>query len=302
MKKLFTLLAVVLLALSVNAQETLTLSGGWGWSNPTDLPGKAVFPGQWNFMNIGNGAVDCSVYTGVKITYSDLVLAEGTVINIKAKAGDMTDENALYVALDPAASEVTATFGDAFAGLTINKGDLNLQSSGAGNSVYVKSVALIKADNSTEEIGLSSGWDATIESTLFLFNSQWAELGNWTADFTEGSEHVYTLNLNAPAPADFQFKVYKSAGEDYPPVTEGATTVDVVIKEAYTKVTLQYKGTETPGKLDIASITRTIRDASGINSVSSQKIQPTAIYNLAGQKVNAQYKGVVIKNGKKIMQ
>ncbi len=43
-------------------------------------------------------------------------------------------------------------------------------------------------------------------------------------------------------------------------------------------------------------------DATGINSVSSQKIQPTAIYNLAGQKVSAQYKGVVIKNGKKIMQ
>ncbi|MBO5624820.1 MAG: hypothetical protein J5953_03395 [Prevotella sp.] len=39
-----------------------------------------------------------------------------------------------------------------------------------------------------------------------------------------------------------------------------------------------------------------------INAVTSQKLQPTVIYNLAGQKVNAQYKGVVIKNGKKIMQ
>lgn len=42
--------------------------------------------------------------------------------------------------------------------------------------------------------------------------------------------------------------------------------------------------------------------ASGIQGPTSVKVQSNAIYNLAGQKVNAQYKGVVIKNGKKIMQ
>ena len=39
----------------------------------------------------------------------------------------------------------------------------------------------------------------------------------------------------------------------------------------------------------------------GINSVKSV-VTDSAIYNLAGQKVNASYKGVVIKNGKKFLQ
>ena len=41
----------------------------------------------------------------------------------------------------------------------------------------------------------------------------------------------------------------------------------------------------------------------GINTVSAEQTKcNNAIYNLAGQKVSAQYKGVVIKNGKKVIQ
>ena len=49
-------------------------------------------------------------------------------------------------------------------------------------------------------------------------------------------------------------------------------------------------------------ISKTIVGAgTGINSVKSV-VTDSAIYNLAGQKVNASYKGVVIKNGKKFFQ
>ena len=40
----------------------------------------------------------------------------------------------------------------------------------------------------------------------------------------------------------------------------------------------------------------------GIETVLTTKVQNGAIYNLAGQKVDANYKGVVIKNGKKMLQ
>ena len=40
----------------------------------------------------------------------------------------------------------------------------------------------------------------------------------------------------------------------------------------------------------------------GIETVLSTKVLNSAIYNLAGQKVDANYKGVVIKNGKKMLQ
>jgi len=42
-------------------------------------------------------------------------------------------------------------------------------------------------------------------------------------------------------------------------------------------------------------------EATGINSVNATAEQNGTIFNLAGQKVNEAYKGVVIKNGKKVM-
>ena len=42
--------------------------------------------------------------------------------------------------------------------------------------------------------------------------------------------------------------------------------------------------------------------SAGISTVKAQKTQNNVIYNLAGQKVNAGYKGVVIMNGKKMLQ
>ena len=42
-------------------------------------------------------------------------------------------------------------------------------------------------------------------------------------------------------------------------------------------------------------------DPSGINSVTKANNGTSAIYNLSGQRVGADYKGMVIKNGKKYM-
>ena len=43
-------------------------------------------------------------------------------------------------------------------------------------------------------------------------------------------------------------------------------------------------------------------DPSGISVVETQKVQNNAIFNLAGQKVGKDYKGIVIMNGRKFMQ
>lgn len=43
-------------------------------------------------------------------------------------------------------------------------------------------------------------------------------------------------------------------------------------------------------------------EATGINEVSANAQRTAVIYNLAGQKVNAQYKGIVVKGAKKIMK
>ena len=54
----------------------------------------------------------------------------------------------------------------------------------------------------------------------------------------------------------------------------------------------------------VYAVATSVEDASsaGINTISADKAKNGARYNLAGQKVNAGYKGVVIMNGQKVMQ
>ena len=44
------------------------------------------------------------------------------------------------------------------------------------------------------------------------------------------------------------------------------------------------------------------KEVDGVSSVKADEQPNTSTYNLAGQKVNAQYKGIVIRNGKKVMK
>ena len=44
------------------------------------------------------------------------------------------------------------------------------------------------------------------------------------------------------------------------------------------------------------------KEVDGVSSVKADEQPNSATYNLAGQKVNAQYKGIVIRNGKKVVK
>ena len=61
----------------------------------------------------------------------------------------------------------------------------------------------------------------------------------------------------------------------------------------------KYSGT---GNILISSIEITPADPSGIAAVKAVNAQSSVLYNLAGQRVDANYKGVVIVNGKKMIQ
>ena len=80
---------------------------------------------------------------------------------------------------------------------------------------------------------------------------------------------------------------------------EGNSTTTFDAKDTY--YTFQkYSGT---GNILISSIEFTPVDASGISTINAvDKASNGAIYNLAGQKVANDYKGLVIKNGKKMIQ
>lgn len=61
----------------------------------------------------------------------------------------------------------------------------------------------------------------------------------------------------------------------------------------------KYSGT---GNIFISSIEITPADPSGIAAVKAVNAQSSVLYNLAGQRVDANYKGIVVKNGAKMIQ
>ena len=61
----------------------------------------------------------------------------------------------------------------------------------------------------------------------------------------------------------------------------------------------KYSGT---GNIFISSIEITPADPSGIAPVKAVNAQSSVLYNLAGQRVDANYKGIVVKNGAKMIQ
>ena len=61
----------------------------------------------------------------------------------------------------------------------------------------------------------------------------------------------------------------------------------------------KYSGT---GNILISSIEITPADPSGIAAVKAVNAQSSVLYNLAGQRVDANYKGIVVKNGAKMIQ
>lgn len=112
----------------------------------------------------------------------------------------------------------------------------------------------------------------------------------------ENAEYVSASDKN------LTFKV----GEASFIVRQNWTNVSIDGLEATAKYTLEGMGavyktsTATTYQLYLTSWTKT-GEPTAINEVKANILQNGAVYNVAGQKVNAGYKGLVIKNGKKVV-
>ncbi len=95
---------------------------------------------------------------------------------------------------------------------------------------------------------------------------------------------------NFYADADKKFQIYNKYKVSY--TVEDGASYDI------TGIVVPY------GKIYeiIPTVAPTATTATGINEVKTAQAENAAAYNLAGQKVGKDYKGVVVKNGKKIIQ
>ena len=82
----------------------------------------------------------------------------------------------------------------------------------------------------------------------------------------------------------------------------GTKTVSVPEGAAGVKSITMTRGSKAGTNIFITKLTITRGGAAGINTVKTVEAEDSAAYNLAGQKVADGFKGIVVKNGRKMIQ
>ena len=116
---------------------------------------------------------------------------------------------------------------------------------------------------------------------------------DWKTDFdmTKGEDGLYKAVIEDVAKGEYKFKVRvdKAWTTSYP-----ASDYQLTVDADNSTVTVTFNE-------ETKEVKATVQASSGITAVMAVQ-QNGAIYNLAGQKVGADYKGLVIKNGRKYIQ
>ena len=233
--------------------------------------------------------------------------------------------------------EMVVTFDEAFKGKNIDL--LDFQGLAPGVEVSLKKVYLIKNDDSQEEVpfSISFGWNKSIvgkaayADPTIVFPSQWSlitvstdEDGTLaTYDVSSNEKQVYTVEFEEPTTAGLNLGYNTDVKDEsvtweakiaaYFAVEVGSTQAsftitkeDVLAKsdKATKVINVFLQNTDSKAQtVKIKSIKRAVTSVtSGISKVEHLKVaQDGKKFNLAGQQVGKGYKGIVIKNGKKVV-
>ena len=230
MKKIFTLIAVATMAISAQAQTTISMKGAKA-SDFSFTQGDFTIGEKEVTINEEKVKIETFTYDKKdKTNYSDLAFGNQLVFQYK-NSGQKKDFYQLYPEY--------------------------FYCNGKGSQIVVKNVKanqviILKAASKGDT---PSKFEAGDNCTADSSNPD--DAGDKETDVTKFKEFKFTVT------------------------TDG----DVMIKE-------------TDNGFNLASIT--ITSSTGITSVKAAA-QDGAIYNVAGQKVGSDYKGLVIKNGKKFV-
>ena len=114
---------------------------------------------------------------------------------------------------------------------------------------------------------------------------------NWTIDYdmVKGDDGLYTVVIEGVDAGNYEFKVRVNHdwSEAYP-----SSNYQITVDANGSAVTVTFNAE--------AKEVTAVADATKIAAVKAEKAGVK--YNLAGRKVNAQYKGIVIENGRKVLK
>ena len=306
MKKLFTLIVAAFMAVSVNAQtETpLVLGGGWnaGFAGDADvydftiskLYGAAEFACNVNSADYPKYILEFEdplpANFQVNYTWKTSADTEGEATPAYGRAvGDGTNKK-FELAFDqehPYIVNVSVQHTD--------DKEVNLK---------VKKLTLVGANASKKQVDATfTGWAGTDNTVSYKgvvsFDGLYQQLA---INGLAGKSNVTVkVKLAEPTP-NVQMCVDYEEGSDWPQFngsdeTTFTTKEDAVIKN----VGIQYTDPEkNPAKVSVLGAWL-ITTTTGISNIENVKLQDGKVFNLAGQQVAKGYKGIVIKNGKKMV-
>lgn len=310
MKKLFTLVFAAFAAVSVFAQSRTTLWEGEqtmdaGWPNVEVSLSNLTTAKAGDYIVVTTSKVDASINASWQWG-SQVMLKVNSTAN--GKWEDMAGTSAVGLT-EPGEAKFEIT-------------DKILEQFKKATNFYVQGMCVV-----VSKVELES----SVATTSTQIWSGECVFGNWTGGFSVPAEKfanasagdvlefVYTTDTETTEKwwqfktifADTQEVLSSNKDElneyDCATVASGSTSYKIVLN-AEDIEKLKVKGLFVNGHYNIVTAANLIQPvknpSTGINNASL--VAPAAknapVYNLAGQQVNASYKGVVIKNGKKYVQ
>lgn len=335
MKKLFTLIAAALMAVTANAKEAIDLS-----SVATD--GTITFTGTWQWKGINYSTTDDagntdyadkSAYKYVLVVYSGGTCGDVNVIAQYNPDGTTGQYVANYYNTTVSAS-VNATGGliavplDATHSNTVNS--IAFQNHNTAGTLVVKEAyfaseeeyeaAKAEADKIEKQTVLdATGGTHTLAAKDWGWDSKW--LDKDVSDFNTLVFEIASVKGHGQITIQGTDATGAKLGDmtiSLPETTEAKTYACDISKmktlQQYAYQNLNKPDGDEYGKDDIAETTivvtkvyATSKTADEVTAGISHIVTPAAnanapIYNLAGQRVSKTYKGVVIQNGRKYLQ
>ncbi len=311
MKKIFTLIATAMMAVSMNAGEVdIPINSGWGWGWSTEVAYTdglmtATLTGEWGAVSTGWGEgnyQDWSKYNKLCVVFEGYTNDWGKVY-FETNDGYKPEQS--FSTMN-SQTTVTLNFESAKA---VNVKQLAIQGKGIGDVIKVSRIYLVESI-AYEETGTSIAFD---------------EWGNITSDkfasFSGNDKVVFTISVEGDISGVTGWGIGSIKSLDGS-VNVGELPLKQVGDNEYPFTISELKAAlEAPAnQYGMQGINWNVwNQGSAVctrKSVMVYKVKgstPTSIsnvkaaqqdgvrYNLAGQKVNEGYKGVVIMNGKKVV-
>ena len=222
-------------------------------------------------------------------TYGDVA---ATTITTKADAGT----SGKFFAKFTATSKVTINPDDAKVySVYVDDGIAYFQALAKKSNQYVLFAGddvIIKTDEEKEvEI---TPYNGTVAQSSVLIDDIWClgadtPLADFQSDNMVAGEYVYRLTNNA-ASGGFGFTYFTGATMKKGQFFIISTVAPAAGGRIYKQVWLDEEGN-----------VENVDETTGIGAIATENVAEGVIYNMAGQKVDNNYKGVVIKNGKKVI-